>query len=105
MSFKKKETMLAVFLDIKKAYDSVNRKKLFNKLAKLGIKDKMYKWFKTFLLTDRTARVRVNNTLSNSQTFKYGVPQGSPLSPLLFNIYVRKVTDKNVQKYLNLQTT
>ena len=49
--------MIACFLDIQKAYDSVDRRKLFTILKELGIKDKMLNWLKEFLLTKRECNV------------------------------------------------
>ena len=75
----------AVFLDMKKAFDSVWIPGLLKKLAKLGITGLMLFWLKNFLI-GRSFRVRVGSTLSESRPLFAGVPQGSILSPLLFNI-------------------
>ena len=86
-AFNRKEMLLAVFLDVKKAYDCVEREQLYEILKGKGLSGKILDWLKVFL-NDRKAKVVFNNTHSDIFTFKHGVPQGSPLSPLLFNIYL-----------------
>merc|ERR1711991_664962 len=86
-AFNRKEMLLAVFLDVKKAYDCVEREQLYEILKGKGLSGKILDWLKVFL-NDRKAKVVFNNTHSDIYTFKHGVPQGSPLSPLLFNIYL-----------------
>ena len=101
-SFKRKNVFLAAFIDIRKAYDCVNRKMLYNKLIKLGIKGKMGNFLKHFLLEPRYAKVNYNGTNSKKYNFEKGVPQGSPLSPLLFNIYINniiKFVDNNISQF------
>jgi hypothetical protein len=101
-TYKNKEVMLAVFLDIKKAYDCVNRRILYNMIKKLGIYGKMDKWLKNFLTMPRYGRVNFNGSKSKKFKFENGVPQGSPLSPILFNIYVSKVGvsgNKNISQF------
>ena len=91
-SFKKKEFFLAVYLDIKKAYDSVNRTKLLNIIKNFGIKGNIFKYFKKFL-GKRYNRVRFKGTTSDFVEFKNGMPQGSPLSPILFNLYLSDIQE------------
>jgi hypothetical protein len=58
--------MIAVFLDIKKAYDCVNRRILYNIIKKLGIYGKLDKWLKNFLTMPRYGRVNFNGTKSKN---------------------------------------
>ena len=76
-AFKDKKYMATAFLDIKKAYDSVNRDKLFKQLQMKGVGGNMAKWIKSFLLEERSARVKFNGDNSDNRIFKTGVPQGS----------------------------
>ena len=77
-----------IYFDIRKAFDSVNHVRLFSKLTNAGITGSLLSWLKSFL-SDRTFITKVDNTYSSS-TFMYnsGVPQGTILAPLLFNLFI-----------------
>ena len=79
---------ILVLLDMSAAFDTVDVKKLLEILEnKFGLKGIVLKWFQSFL-TKRTQKVLVNGELSEILVTLYGVPQGSVLGPVLFNIYV-----------------
>ena len=75
-----------MFLDFAKAFDTVNRNILFQKLNAYGVRGIVHDWFKSYL-TDRKQMVKLGNIFSESKTM-CGVPQGSVLGLLLFLIYV-----------------
>ena len=77
----------AVSLDVEKAFDSVWYDGLRRKLSDLGLPHKLIRLLSSFL-SDRTIRVRVGQTLSQSVRLLAGTPQGSVLSPLLYIVYV-----------------
>jgi Reverse transcriptase (RNA-dependent DNA polymerase) len=92
----------AIYIDFKKAFDSVIHNFLLFKLYKIGIRGKLLKWIKSFL-SERTFSVKLNNSYSEPKKVLSGVPQGSVLGPLLFLIYINdleQVIPKNVSMKL-----
>ena len=76
-----------VYLDFRKAFDSVPHKRLIKKLEKYGITGNLLKWLKNFL-NDRKQKVVINGKFSKWSDVLSGIPQGSILGPLMFIIYI-----------------
>ena len=76
-----------VFLDLAKAFDTIDHTILLKKLNLYGVHENTVKWFHSYL-TGRQQKCEVNGTLSESSFISTGVPRGSISGPLLFLLYI-----------------
>lgn len=86
-NMEKNNKIMAIFLDFKRAFETIDRDILIQKLYMYGIQGNELKWFKSYL-ANRKQMVKLNNIKSSSIDNEYGVPQGSILGALLFIIYI-----------------
>lgn len=86
VAFNERQYAIATFLDVQGAFDKVWHDGLISKLFLANIPPQIVLLIKNFL-QHRTFQVKEGKSLSNKEEISAGVPQGSPLSPLLYNIY------------------
>ena len=86
-SIDSKNNVIGIFLDLSKAFDTINHDILLSKLSHYGVRVSAFEWLKSYL-SGRTQFTSFNNHDSTSHDIICGVPQGSILGPLLFILYL-----------------
>ena len=86
-NFDKGHFTFCLFIDLKKAFDTVNYDILLSKLENYGFRGVVNDWFKSYLI-GRRQNTTVNGYISDSHQSLCGVPQGSVLEPLFFLLFI-----------------
>ena len=97
---KKTKNLCGVFIDLQKAFDTVNHKILLDKLYHYGVRGQARLWFEPYL-TDRKQKVQIASIDSRLMKTSCGVPQGSILRPLLFLLYISDLRPLLFLLYIN----
>ena len=96
------KSVCTAFLDLKKAFDSLDHCILLQRIGDLGVTGSVLRWFKNYL-SGRVHRVKLHNQFSEWREMKGGILQGSALGPLLFLIYMNnlplQITDGLLVQY------
>lgn len=94
---KKTHVASLLLLDVSGAFDNVSHARLLHNLRKRRIDEKTVRWIASFL-SDRHTRIRIDGFTSTQYATRTGIPQGSPLSPILYLFYNADLIEKCTQE-------
>lgn len=84
------KVIIAVFLDFQRSFETIDPKLLVNKLKNYGVR--ALDWFDSYL-SNRRQVVKIDEIISNELNNNLGIPQGSILGPLIFNLYINNISE------------
>ena len=98
----KKRTALALLLDVRGAFDRVDKRQLLKRMTQIGIEGNMIRWVDSFL-SDRRAMLVIDGRTGQTHAIQAGLPQGSPVSPVLFILSVSALFQWLEDRHATLQ--
>ena len=99
-NFNDKNVLISVFIDLSKAFDTLDFDILLNKMERYGIRGSVRDWFSSYL-KNRCQYVNIGGSISPLTPLKNGVPQGSILGSLLFIIYINDMHKSSDLSYIH----
>ena len=93
-----KELPSYIYMDLSKAFNTLDHSILIDKLSHYGIKCNALQWFSSYL-SNHTMHVEIDNAKSSVRHLTTGVPQGSILGPLLFLIYMNDISNSPANNF------
>lgn len=97
----KNEKVIIIALDLKRAFETINRNKLIEKMELYGIKGVELKWFHSYL-NNRKQKTKFNEEISNAISVPIGLPQGTALSVILFLLYINDIVNIEIKGKISL---
>lgn len=92
----RRRILFSCFFDVRRAYDSVWHRRILQKLSEIGLSGNIYNFVKSFI-ENRKIQVAWRGALSGHRTLEMGVPQGSVIAPLLFNLVTAGIDKAQVE--------
>ena len=89
-AFSENFSLLSVFIDLRKAFDTVDHSIILKKLEKIGVRDNALQWFTSYL-HGRSQQVLYHDCFSSEKKIQSGVPQGSLLGVILFQLHINSL--------------
>lgn len=90
VEIEKGKIVVAVFLDLKRAFETIDRERLLRKLQRLGVRGRELEWLRNYL-SQRTQTTKFGGVTSSEAEVEIGLPQGSKLAAILFLLYINDI--------------
>ena len=102
-AWQRKQIVLTLLLDIKGAFDRVNKRQLLERMIKVSIAGNIVRWVDSFL-SDRRAMLVIDGRAGKTHDIQAGLPQGSPASPVLFILSISAMFPYLTEKHPDVES-